>query len=65
MPEGPRRKLYRCHFCGRVDETVHMRYCAFDQEVEGEQISEISCDDCEDEHIAAIPPNPTQEETLK
>lgn len=39
-----------CYKCGKQDETVYERICAYQKEINGIEHLETICDDCEQQH---------------
>jgi anaerobic ribonucleoside-triphosphate reductase len=50
MSEAEKEYL-TCPFCGKKDETVRERECGYQREVNDEEVLEIICDECEQEHL--------------
>lgn len=48
------KRVLKCRECGKQDETVHKRLCAYEQEINDKDVSEIICDDCEENHREEI-----------
>ena len=45
----------QCEDCGKVDDTVEFRACAYAEDVNGDPNQmEVVCDDCENQHIMDI-----------
>ena len=46
--------LNQCSECGKSDDTVYLRNCGYDLDVNGVWNEEMICNACEDDHIAEI-----------
>ncbi len=44
----------KCSVCGKEDETVSIRECGYQKDVNNASLYEIICDACEHEHLMDI-----------
>lgn len=44
----------KCQECGKEDKTVRMRTCGYNEEINGIEVWETVCDDCEHKHLMDI-----------
>jgi len=40
----------KCEVCGKQNETVRKRICAYELEIKGSEVFEVVCNDCENAH---------------
>ena len=43
-----------CEVCGKTDSTVTTLFCGYDEDINGTQVEETICADCEHEHLMDI-----------
>lgn len=43
-----------CEECGKSDDTVRVLNCGYSEEINGTEVEETICDDCEHEHLMDI-----------
>jgi hypothetical protein len=43
-----------CQVCGKSDDTVYERACGYSMDINGTEVLEMICDDCEGQHCDDI-----------
>lgn len=43
-----------CQVCGKSDDTVYERACGYSMDINGTEVLEMICDDCEEQHCDDI-----------